>query len=389
MANGEVPNTASSPAVADPSESGSGSRFECCVCLDLLYKPVVLACGHTSCFWCVNKAMHGFRASYCPICRQPYYHFPNICQLLHYLLLKLEPEAYKRREMEVFEEEKSADIYSPQLVDQLCEKKLNSGGVGSSEYVDDSRHTELLKLSPEKTMKRSISVDDVLCSLCEVMIYKPMVLNCGHVYCETCLYGLSGDPLQCQICESLHPGEFPNVCFDLHHFLEEAFPTEYAVRREQVHLKKTQSLAVIPSANAVQTQNLKAKIPSETMDSWFTQDMHDIHVGVGCDSCGLYPISGKRYRCKDCKETVGFDLCETCYNTTSKLPGRFNQEHTPEHKFELDQSRTLANIFLLQRTQANTTVEIPPEGFEADALSVADTEHDYRNHDDPGRDDFI
>ncbi|KAG6504531.1 hypothetical protein ZIOFF_036865 [Zingiber officinale] len=362
MANGEVPNTASSPAVADPSESGSGSRFECCVCLESDVLPsrrshIVIqgffrisylsrllrlegsnvdfseevsqlqisisdiagicstnqlcsvsrhlfhsllqvqifyysffcnaACGHTSCFWCVNKAMHGFRASYCPICRQPYYHFPNICQLLHYLLLKLEPEAYKRREMEVFEEEKSADIYSPQLVDQLCEKKLNSGGVGSSEYVDDSRHTELLKLSPEKTMKRSISVDDVLCSLCEVMIYKPMVLNCGHVYCETCLYGLSGDPLQCHICESLHPGEFPNVCFDLHHFLEEAFPTEYAVRREQVHLKKTQSLAVIPSANAVQTQNLKAKIPSETMDSWFTQEMHDIHVGVGCDSCGV------------------------------------------------------------------------------------------------------
>lgn len=78
------------------------------------------ACGHTSCFWCVNKAMHGFRASYCPICRQPYYHFPNICQLLHYLLLKLEPEAYKRREMEVFGE------HLKQL-NLVCENvKLNS-----------------------------------------------------------------------------------------------------------------------------------------------------------------------------------------------------------------------------------------------------------------------
>ncbi|XP_074585215.1 E3 ubiquitin-protein ligase PRT1 [Curcuma longa] len=378
MADAEVPNPVSSPAVADPAESGSSSPFECCVCLDLLYKPVVLACGHTSCFWCVNKAMHGFRASYCPICRQPYYHFPNICQLLHYLLLKLEPEAYKRREMEVFEEEKSADIYSPQLVDQLCEKKLNSGRASSSENVDDSRHIELVKLSsPEQTMKRSISVVDVLCSLCKEMIYKPMVLNCGHVYCETCLYGLSRDPLRCQICKSLHPGEFPNVCLDLHHFLEEAFPTEYAVRREQVHLEKT---------NAVQIQNLKAKIPSETKDLWFNQDMHDIHVGIGCDSCGLYPIAGKRYRCKDCKEAVGFDLCETCYNTTSKLPGRFNQQHTPEHKFELDQSRTLRNIFL---SQANNTMEIPPEAFDEDDAPVADTEHVYQNHDDPGPDDFI
>jgi hypothetical protein len=49
----------------------------------------------------------------------------------------------------------------------------------------------------------------------------------------------------------------------------------------------------------------------------------------------IYPIIGDRYRCKDCVEKIGFDLCGDCYNTGSKLPGRFNQQHTPEHKFEL------------------------------------------------------
>ena len=49
----------------------------------------------------------------------------------------------------------------------------------------------------------------------------------------------------------------------------------------------------------------------------------------------MCPIVGDRYRCKDCKEKIGFDLCGDCYNTNSKLPGRFNQQHTPEHKFEL------------------------------------------------------
>ena len=102
-------------------------------CRDLLYKPVVIckisffftftlqqlgyailfkthlsstgaACGHMSCFWCVHKAMHVVRESHCAVCRQPYKHFPSICQLMHHLVLKLEPADYKRREKEVLGE---------------------------------------------------------------------------------------------------------------------------------------------------------------------------------------------------------------------------------------------------------------------------------------------
>jgi hypothetical protein len=65
---------------------------------------VAAACGHMSCFWCVHKAMDYHRQSYCAICRQPYIHFPSICQLLHHLLLKLEPVEYKKREKEVLGE---------------------------------------------------------------------------------------------------------------------------------------------------------------------------------------------------------------------------------------------------------------------------------------------
>jgi hypothetical protein len=52
-------------------------------------------------------------------------------------------------------------------------------------------------------------------------------------------------------------------------------------------------------------------------------------------SAQIYPITGDRYRCCDCKEFIGFDLCGDCYNTRSKLPGRFNQQHKPEHQFKL------------------------------------------------------
>lgn len=60
----------------------------------------------------------------------------------------------------------------------------------------------------------------------------------------------------------------------------------------------------------------------------------------------MYPIIGDRYRCKDCVEIIGFDLCGDCYNTRSKLPGRFNQQHTPEHEFELVSSNISHNILL-------------------------------------------
>lgn len=57
-----------------------------------------------------------------------------------------------------------------------------------------------------------------------------------------------------------------------------------------------------------------------------------------------YPICGKRYKCQDCTELIGFDLCEACYNSSSKLPGRFNQRHTPDHRMEVDNSALLRRI---------------------------------------------
>jgi hypothetical protein len=51
----------------------------------------------------------------------------------------------------------------------------------------------------------------------------------------------------------------------------------------------------------------------------------------------MYPIIGDRYRCVDCTEIIGFDLCGDCYKNRSKRPGRFNQKHTPDHKLELVQ----------------------------------------------------
>lgn len=66
----------------------------------------------------------------------------------------------------------------------------------------------------------------------------------------------------------------------------------------------------------------------------------------------MYPIIGDRYKCEDCFEEVGFDLCGECYNTRSKRPGRFNQQHRPEHKFKL----VLPTMFSTMRSRIVTEI---------------------------------
>lgn len=60
----------------------------------------------------------------------------------------------------------------------------------------------------------------------------------------------------------------------------------------------------------------------------------------------MCPIIGDRYQCQDCVEKIGFDLCGDCYNSGCMLPGRFNQQHRPDHKFKLKKLNTLQHYML-------------------------------------------
>ncbi|WVZ74561.1 hypothetical protein U9M48_022729 [Paspalum notatum var. saurae] len=342
--DGPPPEQGKTEEEASTTAAGSGANdlddphFMCCVCLELLYKPVVISCGHMSCFWCVHKTMHIIRESHCAICRQPYKHFPSICQLLHHLLLKLKPADYKRREKEVLEEEKSIKTYSPQIIEFLNSKNNEVGN-------NENRHEDSKTGPPQEVSlsgsivddnSKKIKLEDVSCPLCKEMLYQPAVLNCGHVYCVSCLSSLNDEALKCHVCGSLHPGDFPNVCLDLDHFLEEYFPAEYISRGQKVQFKKGQCNREGSSSGTSSTKGSNRTQHDE--------DLANIHIGVGCDSCGAYPIRGKRYKCQDCTELIGFDLCDACYNSSSKLPGRFNQQHTPDHRMELDDSQLLQRL---------------------------------------------
>lgn len=356
--------------------------FQCCVCLDLFYKPVVLACGHIACFWCVFKCMDNWQQSYCMVCRYPYGHFPRVCKLLHCLLLKLYPLSYNRRERQVSEVEKEFGSVSPQFDDYLSETRAikemdgrilsnytvnapnlsspSEGGpstIGISSQVaatEDSKLSIISQTNCEATAKvpsqeniakyngptdgdhKHMLSTVLMCSLCKQLLCRPVVLNCGDVFCETCIVGPEDKIPKCPVCHSAHPTGFPNVCLVLEHFLEDQFQEEYKVRKHS--LIKSMGDQPLNKSNGSKEKQMKASNGSSVtpnfLSSWFSGQGPNVHVGVGCDYCGMCPIIGERYKCKDCVEKVGFDLCQNCYQGSSNLPGRFNQQHKEDHKFE-------------------------------------------------------
>ncbi|RVW68824.1 E3 ubiquitin-protein ligase PRT1 [Vitis vinifera] len=206
------------------------------------------------------------------------------------------------------------------------------------------------KLCPDSSSNR-LSIADVQCTACKQLLFRPVVLNCGHVYCETCFNIPVDERFRCEVCQVLHPSGFLKVCLELDHFLEEQFPEEYALRREAVQLKavhlhdapSTYSCQRVVVSNMdtasfcpsymdydmVQTysclvqegettrviklledelelsdpilssknsgiQGFKwSSVPKEEYCTWLRDNGPKIHLRVGCDSCGvniLFPL---------------------------------------------------------------------------------------------------
>ncbi|XAR60975.1 hypothetical protein NMG60_11034540 [Bertholletia excelsa] len=315
--------------------------------------------------------MGGEFVSLCPICRHPYRRFPNICQMLHLLLAKLYPFAYKKRENQILEEEKEMGCFSPTLDNHICASRAN----GEGNHLDDQPKSSITdkpdNLSPDDSIPRKvehcaniigqdnspaspkhltykssttekISIDDVLCATCKELLFQPVVLNCGHVYCETCIVPTDWD-IDCHVCQMPHPSGFPKVFLEFGHFLKEEFPEKYMARKRMVELREVQFHREKPSTRSSESGKEIDPISFPKMEDllqWLDDNELDLHDGFGCDTCGMYPILGERYKCIDCKEAIGFDVCEECYNTRSQLPGRFNQKHAADHRFELMKSKT-------------------------------------------------
>ncbi|XP_065875904.1 E3 ubiquitin-protein ligase PRT1-like isoform X2 [Euphorbia lathyris] len=270
--------------------------------------------------------------------KHPYYHFPTISWTLHFFLLKLYPITYRRREEQILEEEKKRGFFSPQFDSNAHgshahkEHELSNHLHSSCTISKSNSFSKPCSTGNEEPngSGKELSMIDVECTSCKQLLFHPVFLNCGHGYCDTCISCPVDEMLKCQVCQSPHPAGLPKICLELDHFLEEQFPRDYALRREAVQLRQVHIKNENNTGKSTSSSKKGLRFSSATNEEFSPSE---IHPRYGCDYCGMYPIIGDRYKCQDCFERSGFDLCGDCYNTGSKRPGRFNQQHTAEHKF--------------------------------------------------------
>eukprot|EP00913_Durusdinium_trenchii_P028983 g27175.t1 len=84
---------------------------------------------------------------------------------------------------------------------------------------------------------------------------------------------------------------------------------------------------------ALEAKNAGVELVPQPTCSDFPADAY-VHLGLGCDGCGLWPIRGVAYEDVDCRSATGFHLCEACYELgyhKRVLGGRFNQGHMPKN----------------------------------------------------------
>jgi hypothetical protein len=268
----------------------AGKPFNCPICLELAYKPVVQGCGHMFCFWCVHRSMNTSTVSHCPVCQKSYVHLARISPQLHHLLQIIYPHDYASRALEISAEENDQNLYSPEI------PQSSSSG-----------------RSPKSALN---------CTVCKKLLYKPVAMNCGHLMCQGC--AASGPANSCRVCGVHHPGAFPLVCIELEQYIEKEFGREYKSRGQDVKNGDKMRMTV--------SKSWKSPPADDPADVGVVQN--PIHPSIGCDGCGMMPILGRRFHCLDCPETCGYDLCQTCHDRGSSLPGRFNQRHGPRHRME-------------------------------------------------------
>lgn len=282
------------------------------------------------------------------------------------------PEEYKRRSLDIHEMEQTKKVFSPRLSESPTSFKSTRKSVdlaknttlgqwggntpasispgksnGRLEFTNAHNHSRLLEprmeescndireeantvqgsveAEDETSTSLSVSAEAFCCSACHKFLYRPVVLNCGDVFCESCLKTSDSSTFSCPSCGNGDPRGQIHVCLELHHYLEGTFPTNYLQRRKEIEQKAEQSDDRITDHS--KTSDVEDEMEVDETECRF------VHIGTGCDGCGMFPIVGHRYNCKDCCEQTGYDLCGSCYRSggSGLICGRFNQQHKPDH----------------------------------------------------------
>lgn len=458
--------SAAPPAAPPPPDV---EEFNCPVCLRLLCKPSVLPCGHALCFWDAHRSMDAFGTSHCPVCRRAYRHLPAVCEALHGYLGRTFPREYAERLRENLDEEEEMDHFSPELPAALILPRTASASASTPPAqhhpptADTLVGTTLIDALAAATPSRGPNLRLFACAFDDGrtdagpapgrsgsepelgpgthILHDPVVLACGHAVCRGCerrRMGTSpGTRRECPRCGRPDPtGEAPpEPSLLLAELVRRACgnaPAEAAAARDAAW-DAAHPPATAPDVKEP-TVETKPEPGSENASGGtgggaprtferFLESVRRVdpesftHIGVGCDVCGMYPIRGRRFRCMDCPESMGFDLCVGCHRTAAEtagededepgdgagpgggpgagggvdprvIHGRFNQNHRPDHRMEEVRPRPTAMHFLthmhpdltpaqiLEMVRLQTAPEPADEPAGADSADVDDAETD-------------
>lgn len=266
------------------SRDGLGKDFLCSATGKPLYMPVVTEAGHcysyAALFEMFMKAPGG--VAVCKVTQQRLRYFPNVCLPLHFYLWENHRQVMRSRRQE--DEFLMQDKYGLELPD--------------------------IPIEPEDTSEDGW-LEVFECKVSGELAYEPCVLSSGTIVSAYCVppAGFKKDPDRFIAC-ALHL-QIPAECKPLATIIREKFPKDYSNR-------------------AKEAPPTKKKLPRPEEDT----DL-DIHWGLGCDGCGMWPIKGPAWYDVDCPQSVGFNLCNGCYENgyhRRVMTGRFNQTHMPTNK---------------------------------------------------------
>ena len=233
---------------------------------------------------------------------------------------------------------------------------------------------------PERQTRISKEFDqeDFHCPVCRELLWKPVIKQCGHAACFLCTHKAMD-----QLCDSACPlcrapfRHLGDVCEPLHNFICRTFRNEeteeehfccrtcgrpgsvYVGNCGHVLCEDCRDSDCACGARRVFTPRVpcallelashKTRAPAgaplldeaPAPERALSDESPYVHFGVGCDGCGAFPIRGAAFRCLDCPDAVGFDLCAECRGSSLVVTGRFDQGHTSNHRVvEREQVRT-------------------------------------------------
>lgn len=430
------------------------------MCLSLCVKPAALPCGHVACLWCTHCAMSSLGESHCAICRNVFTALPALSHAIENHTLWCDAAAFGERLREAREEELARGHKSPKFEVCTIEKSAKKHAVvdfgeALGREEDDGAIAKRLEDESEAALGACAAFDPEsgravaafhACSCpgirededgCGELASRPVACQqCGALYERAhadVLTARAGDGDEWCECGAVRPPTA--VIFVLKEDIESVYPNEFIeASRKRCDEVLAESLAKLEreaehkaEVKALEETAAEVKTLGDVPDGEEQNGNDDgeegdgdgdsedratvnvrgagtlvfdhetfTHYGVGCDFCGVYPIVGPRYQCKECKdlEFMGFDLCSKCMQSVFEHPDRkrdyrFAQNHTDEHVMVLVRPRpTMIHVMKslhpeLSEDQIIHWLESQAVAArEADAEAGDDDENDAEDDDD-------